>query len=257
MTSRTEKAIGPPGFRARIAAGVATKKQGRREQILEVAAEVFATRGYHAAKMEDIATAADVAKGTLYLYFKDKRAIFAELIDGLALRLSAAILPVDTEAEVVGQVKHNIRAVIGVLAGAPHVSSLLFDQASGIDEGFRQKTDSFYRGLKELLASSLAEGQRLGIVREGDTRLYASMTIGGLREVLVEAGERWGAVRTREQVVEAIFELLQGGYLRLEPERAAPGRKVYATIRVPKTKKPGSRRRPKAGDSSRGGGVGD
>ena len=43
---------------------VAAKKQDRREQILRVAGKVFAAKGYHEAKMDDIASAADVAKGT-------------------------------------------------------------------------------------------------------------------------------------------------------------------------------------------------
>ncbi len=218
---------------------MSTKKQDRREQILRVASEVFATKGYHEAKMDDIAAAADVAKGTLYLYFQDKRGIFTELIDALSAQLSAAIIPVDTEADVVAQVKHNIRAVIGVLAQQPRVTSLLFDQASGVDESFRLKTDSFYRALKDLLASSLQEGQRLGIVREGDPKLYASMTIGALREVLVETGQKSGSKRTREQVVEAFFQVLQGGYLRLHPDRKGPKRRVYATIGAP----PGKRRK--------------
>lgn len=212
---------------------MSTKKQDRREQLLRVASEVFATKGYHEAKMDDIAAAADVAKGTIYLYFQDKRAIFTELIDGLAAQLSQAIIPVDTEADVVAQVKHNIRAVIGVLAQQPHVTSLLFDQASGVDESFRLKTDSFYRALKHMLVASLEEGQRLGIVREGDTSLYASFSIGGLREVLVEAGPRGTKKRTREQVVEAVFAVLEGGYLRLDPDRKEPTRRVYADIGAP------------------------
>ncbi|MBM4357094.1 MAG: TetR/AcrR family transcriptional regulator [Deltaproteobacteria bacterium] len=219
-----------------------TKKQNRRDELLRVAGEVFAAKGYHEAKMDDIAAAADVAKGTLYLYFRDKRAMFAELVDGLAAQLASSIIPVDTEADVVAQVKHNIRAVIGVLAQQPRVTSLLFDQASGVDEGFRVKTDSFYRALKQQLASSLEEGQRLGIVREGDTALYASMTIGALREVLVEAGGRSGSPRTREQVVEAFFDVLQGGYLRLEPDPKGPKRRVYATIAAPRRRKASSSR---------------
>ncbi len=220
---------------------MSTKKQDRREQILSVASDVFATKGYHEAKMDDIAAAARVAKGTLYLYFQDKRAIFSELINGLAVQLSMAIIPVDTEADVAAQVKHNIRAIIGVLAQQPRVTSLLFDQASGVDENFRLKTDSFYRTLKDLLATSLAEGQRLGIVREGDPKLYASMTIGGLREVLVETRQKRGSKRTREQVVEAFFGVLEGGYLRLGAMRKGPKRRVYATIGEAPRKRPKAR----------------
>jgi AcrR family transcriptional regulator len=43
---------------------------------------VFAARGYEAARLEDVAARAGVAKGTLYLYFKDKQALFAALVRG-------------------------------------------------------------------------------------------------------------------------------------------------------------------------------
>jgi AcrR family transcriptional regulator len=41
---------------------------------------VFSERGFDAARLEDVAARADVAKGTLYLYFRDKEALFEELI---------------------------------------------------------------------------------------------------------------------------------------------------------------------------------
>jgi AcrR family transcriptional regulator len=51
-------------------------KKERREQILVSARKVFAEKGYREAKVGDIASAANVAKGTVNLYFKDKRSIF-------------------------------------------------------------------------------------------------------------------------------------------------------------------------------------
>src|SRR5215472_15244370 len=56
-------------------------KTERRAQILAHARDVFAKRGYHAAKIDDIVSAAGVARGTFYLYFEDKRAIFEEIVD--------------------------------------------------------------------------------------------------------------------------------------------------------------------------------
>jgi AcrR family transcriptional regulator len=48
----------------------------RRSEILAAAAKVFATKGFVATRMEDIAKAARLAKGTLYLYFQSKDAIY-------------------------------------------------------------------------------------------------------------------------------------------------------------------------------------
>jgi AcrR family transcriptional regulator len=54
----------------------------RKQAILEAALTVFAERGYEAARLDDVAARAGVAKGTLYLYFKDKEALFEELLQG-------------------------------------------------------------------------------------------------------------------------------------------------------------------------------
>lgn len=52
----------------------------RRQAILDAALAVFAEHGYEAARLDEVAGRAGVAKGTLYLYFKDKEALFESLI---------------------------------------------------------------------------------------------------------------------------------------------------------------------------------
>jgi AcrR family transcriptional regulator len=54
----------------------------RRQAILDAALTVFAEHGYEAARLDDMAARAGVAKGTLYLYFKDKQALFEALVRG-------------------------------------------------------------------------------------------------------------------------------------------------------------------------------
>jgi AcrR family transcriptional regulator len=194
-------------------------KEKRREELLAAARHVFAEHGYHDAKVGDIAAKANVAKGTLYLYFPDKRSIFEELIDTLFLRLSANILRVDINGDVTAQIKHNVRGILSVFIDDPATMRMLFAHAPGVDPAFSERVEAFYEGLKEMLAESLREGQVLGIVDEGDVRLYASFTLGALKEILIEAATRPTPGLTREQIVEAVFRMLQRGYLRV-PEGA-------------------------------------
>ena len=56
------------------------KAAARREAILEAALDEFSARGFAAARLEDVAKRAGVAKGTIYLYFADKEALFQELV---------------------------------------------------------------------------------------------------------------------------------------------------------------------------------
>src|SRR5436190_22459456 len=122
-------------------------KSERRQALLRAARDVFATKGYHDAKVDDIVALAKVAKGTFYLYFPDKRSVFSELVDLLFHRLGAAILRVDTQSDVEAQVKHNIRAIVAVLLDDPALTRILLSYAAGLDPGFMTKFRSFYDGV--------------------------------------------------------------------------------------------------------------
>src|SRR5690242_20824181 len=52
----------------------------RRQAIIEAAMEEFISRGFAATRLDDVAKRAGVAKGTIYLHFKDKESMFEELI---------------------------------------------------------------------------------------------------------------------------------------------------------------------------------
>ncbi|NUP06656.1 MAG: TetR/AcrR family transcriptional regulator [Polyangiaceae bacterium] len=195
-------------------------KRERRQALLRAARDVFASRGYHDAKVEDICAAANVAKGTYYLYFKDKRAVLEELVDGLFARLGGAILRVDVERDVRAQIEHNIRAVVAVFMDDPALTRILLSYAAGLDPAFVQKIASFYDTARSLLRDSLSEGQRLHIVVDGDTEFFATVALGSLKEVLLEATVA-GRARPREDVVEKLFGFLEKGFLRVAPDGRA------------------------------------
>lgn len=194
-------------------------KTERRLELLRAARDVFATRGYHDARVDDIVTAAKVAKGTFYLYFPDKRSVFEELVDGLFGKLGAAILRVDTAEDVEAQVKHNIRAIVAVLLDDASVTQMLLSFAAGLDPAFARKIGSFYDGVRRILEESLAEGQRLGIVADGPPELLATFTIGALKEIFLESALA-RRVRPREEIVTELFAFLERGYLRVLPGEA-------------------------------------
>src|SRR5208283_2453084 len=56
------------------------RSAARREAILSAALDEFSLRGFEAARLDDVAKRAGVAKGTIYLYFRDKESLFQELI---------------------------------------------------------------------------------------------------------------------------------------------------------------------------------
>ncbi len=56
-------------------------KENLRQRIINAAVRIFADKGFYEATVDDIARAANIAKGTVYLYFKDKPSLYVSLID--------------------------------------------------------------------------------------------------------------------------------------------------------------------------------
>ncbi len=71
----------------------------RRRQLLEVACDVFASGGFHATSMDDVALAAGVTKPVLYQHFPSKRALFVELLDDVGRQLLDRLTTATSRAE--------------------------------------------------------------------------------------------------------------------------------------------------------------
>src|SRR3954466_11529530 len=79
MTKPASKKASPKR-EAQPASNRAERAAERRGAIVEAAMEEFITRGFAATRLDDVAKRAGVAKGTIYLHFKDKESMFEELI---------------------------------------------------------------------------------------------------------------------------------------------------------------------------------
>jgi AcrR family transcriptional regulator len=66
-----------PGYGCQVmTAGQGTESSERRAQIVDAAMRHFAEHGYRGARIEDIATEVGVAKGTVFLHFRNKEGLF-------------------------------------------------------------------------------------------------------------------------------------------------------------------------------------
>jgi TetR/AcrR family fatty acid metabolism transcriptional regulator len=76
-----------------------TRRTDKRNLITDAAVEVFAEKGFHQARVSDIAARAGIADGTIYLYFKNKEdlllSIFEEKMDLLLTKLGETLEGVD------------------------------------------------------------------------------------------------------------------------------------------------------------------
>jgi AcrR family transcriptional regulator len=72
------------------------RRNARREAILAAALIEFSARGFAATRLDDVAKRAGIAKGTIYLYFRDKERLFQELVRAMIGPIVGAIEAVPT-----------------------------------------------------------------------------------------------------------------------------------------------------------------
>jgi AcrR family transcriptional regulator len=148
----------------------------RRDAILSAALDEFSSRGFEAARLDDVARRAGVAKGTIYLYFRDKESLFQELV-------RAMLTPLVGTIEALGQ------------ADVP-----LATLADRIVELFVREVYETRR--KDVIRLMISEGRRFPKLAEFYYREVLSRIISAVRTLLRRAA-------ARGEVPEALAEFPQ------------------------------------------------
>jgi AcrR family transcriptional regulator len=187
--------------------------EARRQQLLDTAREVFAARGYHNTGVADIIEAAGVARGTFYNYFESKRAVFQAVLEAMLADIVATIAPIDVGRPVAPQVHDDLVRLVAVLVGLQGAVRILFTDAVAIDVEGADTLRAFYLSAEDRLSRALATGQRMGIVRDGDAQIMATLLIGMIREPVVQAWLHQRPVDP-DAVVAEVERTLLGGVIR-------------------------------------------
>jgi AcrR family transcriptional regulator len=173
------------------------RREYRRAVILRAAVETFSLRGYHQTRVADILKAAGIARGTFYLYFESKNAIFLELLDTLLDEFLGRIEGVETgpgAPPVFDQLLDRVTVIIETAASNAALARIVFREAVGLDADVDQKLSDFDDRLHEYVQEALNNGIAMGLLREMDTDINATCILGSIRQVLYRDLVRHGGV---------------------------------------------------------------
>ncbi|CAG0968559.1 putative HTH-type transcriptional regulator YfiR [Anaerolineae bacterium] len=169
------------------------EKAQRRDDILRAAKDIFFTRGFHAATVDEVAVEAEVSKGTVYLYFDTKETLLAHLLlaglDALVADLEAAYA-IDQPLDANTRLRQIVVAYLKFFQTSPDYYRLImaFDRGqfqATIDPGVYQ--DVLARSLHglEWVERAVKQAQAEGVITIENTREAASVLWAGLNGVLV------------------------------------------------------------------------
>jgi AcrR family transcriptional regulator len=194
------------------------KRERRRRAMLETALRVFSEKGYHQARISDIIEAAGIARGTFYLYFDGKNAIFHELLDLLLERIRANVVGVDMSEgapPLRDQMLVSVRRVLGVFQENPALTRFVLRTSVGIDHEVDKKLEGFYQQLHAWLRESLDNGRELGILRDIDTPPVAWLIIGSMKQLVELVLDRPGGERELERLAAAALDFTLTGLAKV------------------------------------------
>jgi len=160
-----------PAAAPKLPSNRAERAAERREAIIEAAMDEFIARGFAATRLDDVAKRAGVAKGTIYLHFKDKESMFEELI-------RTAIVPMITR----------------LWGTPPQPGTSVRDMVEGFAKTFIEEVATTRRG--DLVRLIVAEGPRFPAVADFYYREVVSRGLGGMR-ALIELGIARGEIKQK------------------------------------------------------------
>jgi len=199
-----------------------TKHAERRLVLLKAALDVVTEKGYFGTKVDDVAKRAGVAKGTVYLYFKDKPAIYIGLVDWLleqALAVTADVIAKPTSPR--RKLEELFTTWSTGIMSSPGVMSLLsienMHQDNTIMKRFKKHVLPHLIEMQDAVADIMKQGIEQGEFRPADPQAAATMYLGAFRAEILAAANRTGTRRASESVKELfLFGLLADGKGRHE-----------------------------------------
>jgi len=196
------------------------RKEARPAELVAAALELFVDRGFAATRLEDVAALAGVSKGTLYLYFANKEALFQAVV-------RAGMLPVMDEAE--AMLARHAGGDFELLAclllqwwekvGATRlsgISKLIVAEAGNFPELARFYHENVIRRGRAMLAGVLRRGMESGEFRRLDIDHCIDLIFAPLFALAVwqhSIHRHQDGLSDPRAVLDTHLELLRGGLL--------------------------------------------
>ncbi len=187
MTEQVDSKKAPSGKAKKATKKTKAPKKGasadKRERILEAAIRVFAQKGFYATRVSEIAKAAGVADGTIYLYFENKDAvlisIFEERMGALLTILERITQSTDRDTE--SKLRRIVELQLGLLEGERDLAEVVTVNLRQSSRLLKQYAAPLFTQYIDLIAGVIAAGQNEGTFRKDlSPRVCARALFGGL-----------------------------------------------------------------------------
>ena len=160
-----------------------------RNRILDAALDVFASKGYHDSRLDDIVDLAHISKGSIYFHFPNKERLFLALVDQFANLLERRVTEAIAQQPRVGidRVRAAIVAALETFGKYRRPAKILLVQAVGLGTVFEKKRLEVTDRFAALIKTYLDEAVAVGDIPPIDTMVVAHAWMGAIYNLII----RW------------------------------------------------------------------
>jgi AcrR family transcriptional regulator len=181
-----------------------TKTQLTRQRILDAALDVFARKGFHDTRIDDIADEAQSSKGGVYFHFPGKEQLFLALIEEFARLLEKRLAEaIAAEPSGIRRVEAALQAGLSVFGQYQQLAKLFLLQAVGMGQTFEAKRLEILDRFAGLIQCHLDEAVADGSIAPIDTHIVAHAWVGAINELVM----RW--IQTGQPAPDRILPTLR------------------------------------------------
>lgn len=187
-------------------------RQQKKERIIEAAVKVFARKGFYTANVKDVAKAAGVADGTIYLYFKNKDdlliSLFEHKMQNILQRFEKAL---EKLTDPLDQLKSFIANYFKLIAEDPELSGVFQVELRQSSKFLKDYHNQQFANYLNIIAGILDRGKAIGFFRpEMDSNIGKIFIFGAIDEVarqwILGSGEKYSLDEATEQVSDNIVK---------------------------------------------------
>ncbi len=164
-----------------------TKEGNKDKDILEAAVKVFASNGYHKAKISKIAEVAGVATGSVYVYFDNKESILLKIFEQLwgKLFIELKIVAETQNLSPLERIDAMIDLVFDVFTENPSLAIVFVNEQNHLQQSNNSAFTNYYEKFLDLGEDVIKEGMKNGLFSPSiDLNVFRYYLLGGIRNLL-------------------------------------------------------------------------
>ena len=153
-------------------------REAMRKRILQEAASEFARLGFDQANINTIAEQAGIGKGTIYLYFENKRELFLDMLRAIAqTQLTAVRAALATEGTIQQRIERLFRAFAHLAEEHSDSFNVYMSALYGVNRAFKDEATKLLRDYLTVIALMLEEGKARGELQYEDVEASALVVL--------------------------------------------------------------------------------